>query len=150
MARIMEPSPEQERGYRQWVAARPPNVRVVAERFEPWSLYRLKTSQHRVTIASFGEADNGDVTLMVTVSAQFNLVMFERNVFGVTPDDLEPCDLPDDTEPVGAIMSSADVEENIDALRIMARPDLWEWDADGKAVPRSADAEALARMERKS
>ncbi len=137
MARLVDPTPEQEAGYRAWVASRPPAVRAVAERFDPWSLYRMKPSGHRVTIASFGEGDHG-VTLTVTVSADYNLVMFERQVFGVHPDDLEPCDPPSAEEPVGAMLSQEEAHDNIDALRVMARPDLWEIDPHtGKARRRS-------------
>lgn len=99
--RINEPTPEQEVGYREWLASRPPHVRAVAEQFEPWSLYRLKPTGQRVTIVSFGEAQDNSVTLTVLVSADFNLVMFERQVFGIKPDDLEPCDLPSVDEPTG-------------------------------------------------
>lgn len=134
MARIVEPTSEQEAGYRDWVASRPPHVRTVAERFDPWSLYRLK-SGHRVTVLSFGEAKDGCVTLTVNVSGEFNLLAFERQVFGVPPDDLEPCDLPDAAEPIGAVLSADHVEDNIDTLRVLVRPDLWIVDtATGKAV----------------
>ena len=135
MTRIIEPSEEQLAGYRAWVASRPLNVRAVAERFEPWSLYRIKPDGHRVTVLSFDEHEDGSVTLTVCVSAEFNVVMFERQVFGVKPDDLEPCDIPAPSEPTGAILSSEDVDENIDMLRVMGRPDLWAMDeATGKAV----------------
>lgn len=135
MARIIEPTDEQVEGYRAWVASRPAHVRAVAERFEPWSLYRIKPSGHRVTVLSFGEQKDGSVTLTVNVRAEFNFVMFERQVFGVKPDDLEPCDLPAQNELTGTLMSPEQVDENIDILRVMARPDLWVLDeATGKAV----------------
>jgi histone acetyltransferase (RNA polymerase elongator complex component) len=53
MARFKQPTPEQEAGWKQWVAAQPEAVRKVAERFDPWTLYRLKTTNHRVSIVSF-------------------------------------------------------------------------------------------------
>lgn len=91
MARIYDPTPQQEASWRKWVADRPLCVRAVAERFQPWNLYRMKDTGHRVTLVSFGE----DGTMRVFVSAKFNLVAFERQVFGVDPDSLEECDLPD-------------------------------------------------------
>jgi hypothetical protein len=98
-----EPTAEQEAGWAAWVASRPPVVRAVAERFFPWKLYRLKSSGHRVTIHSFDEPEGETpVTLKVIVSGEFNLVAFERTVFGIAPDDLEECDLPDPDEPVGS------------------------------------------------
>jgi len=135
MARVMEPTAEQEAGYRAWVASRPDAVRLVAEQFDPWSLYRLKTSGHRVTVASFGEGEDGSVTLTVNVLADYNLVMFERQVFGIAPTDLEPCDLPRPDEVIGAALSQHEVTQNLDALRVIARPDLWVMDpVTGKAV----------------
>lgn len=117
--RFIEPTPEQEAGYREWVASRPEAVRLVAERFEPWSLYRLNGKQ-RVTIVSFGEQADGGVSLTVRVSGDFNAVMFERDVFGINPDDLEPCDLPAPDEHTGALLTYDEVDENIDAIRAMA------------------------------
>lgn len=60
--------------------------------------------------------------------------MMERQVFGIKPDDLEECDLPDENEPVGVMLSGEEVSENIDAIRCMVRPDLFRMGEDGKAV----------------
>ena len=46
-----------------WVAERPDNVRAVAEKLNPWTLYRLKTTGQRVTIASFSEGEDESVTV---------------------------------------------------------------------------------------
>lgn len=102
MANYFEPDEEQQAGYAAWVAERPPHVRVVAERFQPWGLYRMKSTGHRVIVLSFGESEDQSVTLTVHISADFNHLMFERQVFGINPDDLEPCDLPAPDEPTGA------------------------------------------------
>jgi hypothetical protein len=51
MAKWFTPTAEQEASYAAWVAERPPAVRVIAERFTPWELYRLKTTNQRVTEA---------------------------------------------------------------------------------------------------
>jgi hypothetical protein len=135
MARFIEPTDTQIAGYRAWVASRPEAVRLVAAQFEPWSLYRMKSTGHRVTIASFGEGDDGCVTLTVHVRADFNWVAFERQVFGIDPADLEPCELPDPSEPTGALFSPAEVDDNLDDLRLAFRPDLWTRDPHtGKAV----------------
>lgn len=131
----MDPTPEQLAGWHEWVASRPPAVRAVAERFDPWSLYRLKPKGHRVTLVSFGEAPDGTVTLTVNVSAEFNLVMFERQVFGVKPDDVEPCEVPTADEVTGALFTPEQATDHIDAIRVMVRPDLWTLDpTTGKAV----------------
>lgn len=131
MARFYEPTPEQEAGYREWVQSRPPHVRVVAERFDPWSLYRLKTTGDRVTALSFGEGEDDAVTVRVLVSGEFNFTLFEREVFGINPDDLEPCALPEAGERLGSMMTPTDVEDNIDDMRLIVRPDLWERLEDG-------------------
>jgi hypothetical protein len=133
MARIAEPSAEDERAWEKWVSSRPANVRAVAEKFDPWSLYRMRSTGHRVTIYSFSEGEKGEVTLTVNVTADFNMLIQERRVFGVDPLDLEPCELPDATEPTGSLLTDKEMDENIDVLRTLVRPDLWELGADGKA-----------------
>jgi hypothetical protein len=127
--RFCEPTKKQQDGYRKWVRALPKRPREIAERFDVWTLYRLKDTGDRVTIASF--CDDG--TLTVVVSGKFNLIDFERRVFGIPPEDLEECDLPAPDEKLGALMTSEEARDNIDALRVRARPDLWVME-DGKAV----------------
>jgi hypothetical protein len=132
---IQEPTKELEDDWDRWVAERPPAVRMVAEKFKPWKLYRLKSSGHRVTIVSFGEHQDG-ATLTVAVTGDFNFVINDRTVFGIKPDDMEECDLPGPDEKLGSILSGEQVEENLDALRLMVRPDLWMRMPDGSAVRR--------------
>jgi hypothetical protein len=99
MARHTDPTPEQQAAWTSWLAARPPGIRAVASRFDPWTLYRLRDSGHRVT---FLGCDDGDPpTVRVGVSAKWNLVGFERQVYGVRPEELVECDLPAPDEPVG-------------------------------------------------
>lgn len=111
MARIAEPDAAAEAAWKAWLAERPEAVRKVAERFDPWSLYRLKTTGQRVVVYSFsegegeGEGEGDPVTLTVVVSGQFNFVIHDRRVFGINPDDLEPCDLPGDGERLGTVLT---------------------------------------------
>ena len=130
MARIIEPAAKEKKAWTVWVASRPSSVRKIAERFDPWSLYRMKSTGHRVTIHSFNE----DGTLTVNITGEFNTILFDRQVFGINPDDLEPCDLPDADEITGTVMTQEQVDENIDNLRVAVRPDLWTLGPDGKAV----------------
>lgn len=58
---------------------------------------------------------------------------FDRSVFGIDPDDLEECDLPAPEERLGAALTQDEVGDNLDALRVMVRPDLFEMMPDGKA-----------------
>lgn len=93
----MEPSSEAQQGYEQWMTERPECVRklVTKHGFNPWTLYQMKSTKHIVTIYSYSEHEDGTVTLTVSVSLKFNRVLaFERNVFGVKPEDLEECALP--------------------------------------------------------
>lgn len=118
MARLMEPSAKLLAAWNAWVAERPPNVRAVAERFEPWSLYRMKSTGQRVTVVSFGEGEDGTVTLTVNITGQFNFTLFDRQVFGIDPDDLEPCDPPGPDEITGALLvEDAEVEALVHVAR---------------------------------
>lgn len=130
--RYTEPTQWQERAWAEWVASRPSRVRAIAERFDPWTLYQMQSTGQRVTVCSISE----DGTVTVAVTGQFNLVMFDRQVFGVNPNDLVSCALPGADESLGTALSSDDVADNLDRLRVMVRPDLWELDAHGKAQRR--------------
>ena len=101
MARIYDPSSEQREAWDQWVAERPPEVQKVAGRFNPWTLYRLGSSGHRVQLAAFDEEQDGRITCRVSVDARFNFLTHERVVFGIDPAELTECDLPGPEEPVG-------------------------------------------------
>ena len=113
MARIKEPTREEIENWNKWVSERPESVRKIAERFEPWSLYRLKSTGHRVFLYSFEE--NG--TLTVVVSGKYNKVDFERKVFGIDPDDLKPCELPQEGDPLGAALTAEEARAMIRDLR---------------------------------
>lgn len=56
----------------------------------------MRSTGHRVVAISFGEEEGtGRVVMRVAVLARFNPgLTFERQVFGIDPDDLEECDLP--------------------------------------------------------
>jgi len=134
MARIYEPTKGQLRAWAKWVRERPASVREVAQRFNPWTLYRVKSTGQRVVISSFQETKDGAVTITVEVSGQYNAVMFDREVFGYGPDDLEECDLPAADAVIGTLLSPEQVDDNIDLMRVLVRPDLWVLDLHGKAV----------------
>lgn len=101
--RWTEPTEENVKAYREWVAERPPQVKAIAERFDPWTLYWLKSPGQRVTVLGFDEMNDGRVCVRVNVSGRFNALAFERQVFGVDPDDLEECDLPGPDEVLGSL-----------------------------------------------
>jgi DNA primase large subunit len=118
MARFTEPTPSQEVEWNEWVASRPDRVREVAEKFDPWSLYLLKSSGHRVKLHSFQESvKDGSVTITVLVLGQWNKIAFERNVFGIKPDELEPCELPGPEVEVGTVLNTAEEVQAFIAYR---------------------------------
>lgn len=104
MAKIFELN---EDDWQDWVLTRPPIVQKLCEKLKPNLLYRMKSTKKRVTIHGYSE--NG--TVIVNVSAKYNFVVFQRQVFDVNPDDLEECNLPDKNEQLGAVLQE---EEQID------------------------------------
>jgi hypothetical protein len=115
--RHTQPTPEQEAAWKEWVASRPDHVRVVAEHFEPWHLYRLSTTGHRVLVIGFDEMDEG-VRVRIAVLGRYNAVVFDRQVFGIDPATLTPCDPPSPDEPVGTLLTKQeDVDQHLDHVR---------------------------------
>lgn len=98
MALIFKQTKEQKRLWKEWVASRPAVIKELCLKFPPDRLYLLKSSNHRVILYSYAENN----TLTVDVLGKYNLVFFERRVFGIPPEDLEECDLPLPGEPLGA------------------------------------------------
>lgn len=90
MARLYEPDAEQVSEWNQWLANLPACTRVIAERFDPWTLYCMKSTGQVVYLQAF--AENG--TVRVGVSGRFNALAIDCSVVGVDPDDLMACDAP--------------------------------------------------------
>jgi hypothetical protein len=98
-----------------WLAERPPCIQALARRLPPDRLYLLKSSGHRVTLVAYNE--NG--TVRVSVTGQFNALAFDREVFGIPPEDLEECDLPPSDAPLGTVLTEdADVDAFIAAQKV--------------------------------
>lgn len=111
MAKISEID---ESALQQWLSTRPPVIQALAQRVPPGRLYLLKTTNHRVTIHAYSE----DGTVTVAVTGEYNLTRFDRQVFGINPDDLEECDLPPPGEPLGTILTDPkDVADYIATMR---------------------------------
>ena len=92
-----DPTPEQLAEWQAWLSGRPQVILDLAARFPPWKLFLLKDSGCRVWCKSYNE----DGTITVAISGEFNAVAFERDVFGVEPNDLTECDLPVPGEKLG-------------------------------------------------
>ncbi len=88
-----QPTDEQIDGAAQWLTTRPPNIRVLAARFLPWTLWRLDPPGQNVYVISFGEWLDGSVSLTVAVTQELNpdlMLLFDREVFGVDSSRLKP------------------------------------------------------------
>ena len=98
-----------EQKFDKWVATLPQICQDVAKRIRPDTLYRLGETGQRVYPLSYAE----DGTITVAVDSRFNFITsFERQVFGINPDDLTECDLPGPNDPVGML---ADMLEPLDS-----------------------------------
>ncbi len=87
----------------KWLDERPLIVRNLANRFPPNKLYKIKSTKQRVTILSYYE----DGTLKVYVGSDYNAILFERQVFGIKPEDLEESALPSTDEITGILFPNA-------------------------------------------
>jgi hypothetical protein len=106
MANFVDWNEEQSAGWHEWLASRPPVIQELAAKLPGDRLYRIKDTGHRGTIHSYHE--NSTVTLLV--DGRFNRVLFSRKVFGLSPEELEECDLPSADEQLGDF--SAESETN--------------------------------------
>jgi hypothetical protein len=77
---------------RSWIEDRPQIIRDLCDRLPPDRLYRIKSSGKRCTIHSYSE----DGTITVTVQAMYNDLPITYGVFGLRPEDLEECDIPNE------------------------------------------------------
>ncbi len=103
-----------ESRFDDWLSGRPGVIQDLGRRFRPNRLYKMASTGHRVYPLSYSE----DGTLTVAVTGEYNLLAFGREVFGIKPEDLEECDLPESGEPLGvALEEREDVELFIRAER---------------------------------
>ncbi len=109
-----EPSEEQKKLWREWLEVRPERVRMVAQRFDPWTVYRLVSTGQRAQFLGCdvgalncdqsacsgvcrlpsghpGDHDpEGRVTARVYVEHPGLGEISGRQVSGIDPDDLTP------------------------------------------------------------
>src|SRR5262245_33747881 len=96
-----EPTDEQLAGWVAWVAERPNHVRAIAERFDPWTMYRLTTTGQRCRLIGFHET-SGEIPVTVYVYVEHPLLgeVTGRNVFGIDPATVVPWTEADEPEPM--------------------------------------------------
>lgn len=89
-----EPNDEQRAMFATWVAERPPHVRAIAERFDPWTMYRLVSTGQRCRVIGYHADEDDDprqrVTVRVYVENPGLGPLTGRNVFGIDHDDIVP------------------------------------------------------------
>jgi hypothetical protein len=92
MAEIIEWTDDQWREWAEWVAECPEVIQEMCRRLPPNRLYRLGHDGHWCTVISYCE----DGTVSVGVELCYNEAVFlDREVFGIDPEELEECELPD-------------------------------------------------------
>lgn len=112
--KFVNPTDENQRLFREFLESRPPHVRAVAERFDPWTLYKLKGTGQRCSVIGFHEVDvekererkakdpHGcgvalvPVTVFITAENPVLGQLTAHSVFGIDPDELVPWTAEDD------------------------------------------------------
>jgi hypothetical protein len=117
MAQLEDLSPEQQAELNEWAESCPPVIQELLTRVKPNRLYLNKPTQQRGYAVAWNE--NGTVTLAFI--GKYNgpdVLDFDRNVFGLTPEELEECDLPSPDEQLGARLTDPkDILSHINDLR---------------------------------
>ena len=90
-----DPTDEQRAAWEEWKAdpERPADMREVASRFDPWTMYRLTTTGQRCGVTSFFESsETQPVTLGIYAEHATLGPITGVGVFGIKPEDLVPWD----------------------------------------------------------
>lgn len=110
----------------EWIKSRPKVIQDMIEKFPADRLYRLKCTGHRCTIYSYSE----NKTLTVSITGEYNYILFPRHVFGIKLDGLEECDLPEENELLGSVAKSES-----EAMAIIKCQRFGDLNMQGKTVP---------------
>ena len=85
--------------YKDWLDERPQLIKNMITNYPPYILYLYKPTNHRCHIVGYYE----DGTVRVAITGEYNRIAFGRTVFGIKLTDLEECEFPGPTDPVGDI-----------------------------------------------
>jgi hypothetical protein len=95
-SRIFEPDPEQLHEWTQFLQTRPEHVRAFIAPFDPWTRYRLKTTDSYCQVIGCDELEGGELTLRVYIDGEAgdrprDMIdrLMPRQVFGISPEDVE-------------------------------------------------------------
>lgn len=115
----------------QWLKDRPETIRDLALRFPPNGLFRIKASKHYCVINSFME----DGTVTVRVTCAFQMLAFDRVVFGLKPDELEPAPLPEKGVRIGCTQHGIGTfdEARLSFREVEGDSDIWVPSAEERA-----------------
>jgi hypothetical protein len=90
--RVFEPLKSHERIYQRWLAGEPEVIRKVAERFDPWTLYLMRSTGKKVMVRAF--VASGDLRMVLlrvsTIDVDAETLLGVESISNVDPDDLEP------------------------------------------------------------
>jgi hypothetical protein len=87
----IEPTKEQLAEWDAWVATRPPIIRPLAGRFQPWICLRDRETGNGHYIVTALEEPEGDGPATIRIAHGADSFMPGFQVFGVDPDTLTPC-----------------------------------------------------------
>lgn len=92
MAEIYVMSEQQQKTWDDWLVTRPPIIQELAKKFRQNRLYRHNVTGQLVIPTALHE----DGTVEVIVPRRLNnYILPTKKVFGIHPDKLEECDLPE-------------------------------------------------------
>jgi hypothetical protein len=89
MARWMNPTRKDVLDISAKFKDRPRHVRAIAKKIDFFSLYWLRPVDSHVIC---GVEDDGSIT--VSATREYNDLVYDVLIFGVDPEDLQPCELP--------------------------------------------------------
>lgn len=84
-------------------------IQEMAKKYPPNLLYRLKDDGNRCTLYSYSE----DGTVTVNITGEYNLVAFNRQVFGIDQKTLTECEPPEEGQPIGTMLNNEQTEDFI-------------------------------------
>lgn len=90
--------------WNEWIKERPTIVWEMCKSHPPNKLYYYARTEHIVTIHGYSE----DGTMIVNITGEYNLVTFDRQVFGIKPEELVECDFPEPGAELGTILTDPD------------------------------------------
>lgn len=116
MALLGDDDPTERADWKAWVAERAhlPLLVEATKRMPPGRLYR----DTETNLRGFPIAYSEDGTVRVAFTGEYNLITFERQVFGIDPGRFVECDLPLDDEPLGVVLTTHEEIEGFIAKAI--------------------------------